>query len=84
MNGARPSLFAHTSESIAQSALFPKGSNSAFVSAIEEYRCPRFSAYRQTKEGSMSLNKERVNRPGSRGGVGKKQKCLSICVPPAP
>lgn len=45
-----------------QSALFPKGSNCAFVSAIsviEEYRCPGLGAYKQTKEGSISLNKEK-------------------------
>lgn len=55
-----PSLVAHTCESITQSALFPKGSNCAFVSAIsvtKEYRCPRLGADRQTKEGSISLTK---------------------------
>lgn len=74
--GAGLGQLAHTCTSIAQFALFPKGSTCDFVSpisVIQEYRCPRLGAYRQTKEVSIPLNKEKEPRYQGRGSLRKRK-----------
>lgn len=74
--GAGLGQLAHTCTSVAQFALFPKGSTCDFVSpisVIQEYRYPWLGAYRQTKEVSIPLNKEKEPRYQGRGSLEKEK-----------